>query len=137
MVAGGKIMISILYAGVFGLVYVVLSFKVALMRKDNRLAFGDGGNPEMTKLIRAHGNFAEYVPFAILLLCLLDYERRSFWIIHALGMLLVVARTLHFIGLSKDVLKFRMAGMILTMLMITLSSLLLLWHFFAVQVIGF
>jgi uncharacterized membrane protein YecN with MAPEG domain len=30
--------------------------------------FGDGGDPEMSQAIRAHGNFAEYVPLGLILL---------------------------------------------------------------------
>lgn len=130
-------MISILYVSVLGLLYVAMSLQVAGMRFRARLAFGDGGNPQMIKIVRAHGNFGEYVPFALLLLFLLDYERHIFWIIHTLGILLVAARICHLIGIQKGILRLRMAGMIMTMAMMVISSLLLLWHYFAVQLTGF
>lgn len=130
-------MITILYAGILGLVYVALTGFVIRGRYRYKISLGDAGNAAMTKRIRAHGNFAEYVPFALLLLFLTDYVQYAPWIIHVLGVLLVVGRISHAIGLNKDAFLLRSLGMILTLGVIVVSSLLLIWHYTALHVIGF
>ncbi|MGH9807564.1 MAG: MAPEG family protein, partial [Terriglobia bacterium] len=59
-----------------------------------RVALGDGGNPEMLRMIRLHANAAEYIPLALLLMAL--YELNSGWHmpLHIIGIVLIVARLL-------------------------------------------
>lgn len=130
-------MITILYAGILGLLYTGLSWAVVKGRIGNRMAFGDGGNPDMIKRIRAHGNFAEYVPFALLLIFLVDYVQFQPLVIHLLGIALVVARVLHAFGIYKDTLRARVAGMVITMFILIVSSVLLLVHFAIMLATGF
>jgi len=130
-------MITILYAGLLGLLYVGLSYAVVRGRIGNRLAFGDGGNPDMIKRIRAHGNFAEYVPFALLLIFLVDYSHFQPLIVHLLGIALVIARILHAVGIYKDIFRARVTGMVITMLVFLTSSVLLLVHFAVMLATGF
>ena len=66
-------MITIIYAGILAIVYAVLTLRVAQGRYKYRVGLGDGGVPELTQRIRVHGNFAEHVPFALLLIFLVDY----------------------------------------------------------------
>ena len=58
-----------------------------------RVSLGDGGNPALQRAIRAHANFSEYVPFALVMLAILELSRFSIYALHALGMLLT--RRLH------------------------------------------
>lgn len=130
-------MITILYAGLLGLLYMGLSWMVVKGRIGNRLPFGDGGNPDMVKRIRAHGNFAEYVPFALLLIFLVDTVQFQPLVIHLLGIALVVARILHAYGIYKDKLRARVTGMGITILVFTVASVLLLIHFAVMLATGF
>lgn len=50
------------------LFYLLLSMRVILHRKEHRIGVGTGGNEAMTRSVRVHANFAEYVPLARLLL---------------------------------------------------------------------
>ena len=50
--------------------YVIISMRIGLNRQKRRLSLGDGGVQEMTRLIRGHANFAEYVPLVLVLLIL-------------------------------------------------------------------
>ena len=126
-------MVTIFYAGILGLFYVVLSALVVRGRYGYKVSLGDGGNPDMIRRIRAHGNFAEYVPFALLLLFMADYVQYSPILIHALGISLVLGRLFHAIALYRDTFRLRVTGMILTFLVIAVSSILLIWHFLALQ----
>lgn len=88
-----------LYAGLLALWFVVLSARVVNVRRRG-LPFGDNGDANVTRVVRAQGNFAEYVPFALLMMGFLEAGRHSIYLLHALGIALLVARLLHGFALS-------------------------------------
>ncbi len=45
------------YLAVLALVYAALAINVVRLRRQNRAAFGDAGNPALRSAIRAHGAF--------------------------------------------------------------------------------
>jgi uncharacterized protein len=61
-----------LYAGILALIAIALAINVTVHRVKLRVPIGDGGNAEMRRMIRLHGNAAEYIPLAIVLM--LIYE---------------------------------------------------------------
>src|SRR5207302_8318560 len=79
--------------------FIVLSVRVMNLRRRG-MAFGDGGDIGVTRIIRAQANFAEYVPLALLLMGFLEVTRYSIYLLHALGVILVVARLFHGLALS-------------------------------------
>ncbi len=87
-----------IYAGLLALLYFVLSYRVVLMR--DKVSLGDGGNPILQRRIRAHGNFAEYVPFILVMLGFLELNHLPFYALHILGLTLLIARLLHGYSLS-------------------------------------
>ena len=89
-----------IYAGLLALVYFALSYRIILMRGPGMPSLGDGGNPVLLRRIRAHGNFAEYVPFILLMIGLLELGKFPSQYLHALGITLLVARLLHGYALS-------------------------------------
>ena len=92
--------ITLIYAGLLGLLFLLLSFWVVKRRAQFRVMIGEGEAPEMLAAIRAHGNFAEYVPLTLLLMALCELvEGGSLWL-HLGGVLLVVGRILHAIGIQ-------------------------------------
>ena len=58
---------------------------------------------DLAKAIRVHGNFAEYVPIALILLASYELNGASAMMLHVLGAALVVGRVLHVIGLTKTI----------------------------------
>ena len=50
------------------MVYIGLSARVIRGRGQHRVGLGSGGIDDMERSIRAHGNFAEYVPLTMLLI---------------------------------------------------------------------
>lgn len=132
-------MITIIYAGILGLIFIGLALYVVRGRWAYKIGLGEGENRDMQKRVRIHGNFAEHVPFALLLLFLTDYVQYSPLLIHALGITLVLARIFHFIGLRKSgsFTLWRGAGVVMTLMVILICSILLIWHFIALQLIGF
>ncbi len=132
-------MITILYAAILGIFYVGLITYVVHGRYKHRVGLGDGGIPDLTQRIRIHGNFAEHVPFALLLIFLVDFARYPSIIVHVLGITLVVARVAHAIGIASSPYTSvgRFLGTVLTMLVILASALLLLWMYLVLNITGF
>ncbi len=66
--------------------------------------------------MRAQANFAEYVPFALVLMALAEAGGTPGWIIHPLGAALVAGRAAHAWGITRDRedFRFRVGGMIAT-----------------------
>ena len=88
-----------LYAGILAILFFVLSIRVVAMRGTG-IGLGDGGNPEMLRRIRGHANFAEYVPLILLMMAFLELSRFSTYLLHGLGVALVISRVLHGYALS-------------------------------------
>src|SRR5260221_11648043 len=57
--------ITALYAGVLGILLVVISARISVLRAKFKVMFGDGGQDALMRAIRAQGNFIEYVPLAL------------------------------------------------------------------------
>lgn len=125
-------MVTTLYAGILGLIYLALAFFTIQGRFKYRINLGAGDNENMEKRVRIHGNFAEYAPFALLLMLLVEVDGAAEWIIHALGISLVIGRILHPVGIF---FKFgpsigRTGGMILTLGVILIASVLSIKSYF-------
>lgn len=100
-------LITPIYAGLLAILYFVLSYRIIQMRGPGQPSLGDGGNPVLLRRIRAHGNFAEYVPFILLMIAMLEFGQWPAWLVHTLGATLLIARLLHGYALSfTDSFKF-------------------------------
>jgi uncharacterized membrane protein YecN with MAPEG domain len=117
------------YAGLLALWFFVLSARVMQRRQDG-IWLGDGGDPRMLRVIRGHANFAEYVPLILLLMAMLELGHTSIYVLHALGLALLVARLLHGDALAfTDFFKFgRFVGAGLTMVVLLVAAILCLWQ---------
>jgi len=91
------------YASLLGLLYIGLAINIILLRKKFKVGINDGGNKDLAKAIRVHGNFSEYVPIALILLASYELNGASAMMLHVLGAALVVGRVLHVIGLTKTI----------------------------------
>jgi uncharacterized membrane protein YecN with MAPEG domain len=94
--------VSFLYAGLLGLLLVALSIQVVLARRRYRIGLGTGTEQGMQQAVRVQANFAEYVPFAVVLLVLAEITGLPGPAVHGAGLLLLVSRLLHAIGLARS-----------------------------------
>ena len=119
--------ITAFYAGVLGLLYLVLSLRVVQLRRRG-IPFGDGGDPQMLRVIRGHANFAEYVPLILVMMLVLELGRTSLYVLHALGIVLVAGRVLHGYALSMSVRsrRGRLWGATLTFAVLLVAAVLCL-----------
>ncbi len=95
--------ITATYAAILGLIFAALSAWVITSRLQGGVLHGDGGRESMTKRMRIHANFAEYVPLILLLVGLLEALGGSRTVVSILLLVLVVARLLHPIGMMAPV----------------------------------
>ncbi len=100
-----------IYAGLCGLLMAWLALQTIKARRANKVKLGDGGNFELQSAIRAHGNFAEYMPISLILLFLLEYNGAPALVIHVIGIAFLAGRWIHAQGLLKDNLRKRVMGM--------------------------
>ncbi|GAB2916958.1 MAPEG family protein [Rheinheimera gaetbuli] len=121
-------MITALYAALLGLMFVLLSIKVIARRRQFQVGIGSNGEMALERAIRVHGNFAEYVPFALLLMFLAEYSGLVPLYLHILGVLLLIGRLSHAFGVQQiqEQLKFRVFGMLLTFSVLLLSAIAIL-----------
>lgn len=124
--------ITSLYAGLSALLFLALSVRVVQGRSGPQgVGLGDGGNAGLLRRIRGHGNFAEYTPLSLILLGILELGGTlPVWLLHLLGLTLVVARVLHGIALSFTESWFfgRFYGTLLTFILLAVMAALCLWR---------
>ncbi len=94
---------SLFYTGLLGLLLIALSVNVVLARRRYRVSLGVGDDQGMQQAVRVQANFAEYVPFAVVLLIVAELLcGLPTAAVHAAGMVLVASRLLHAWGLSNS-----------------------------------
>jgi len=94
--------ITALYAGLLALLMLFLALRIIRLRWKLRVGLGDGGDKVMSRAIRIHGNATEHVPIALLLLLAAELNHVKPALLHACGIVLVVARLLHAAGLARS-----------------------------------
>ena len=122
------------YAGILALIYFFLTIRVARHRGRARIRLGSGGDAELERRIRAHGNFIEYVPLTLILLGFMEAQRNSMYVLHALCICLLVGRICHAIAISREgsAGPLRFIGMMLTGLVLIIAAIALIYDFFLV-----
>lgn len=124
-------MITGFYTGVLGLWLVYLVVAVIRQRFKYKVALGHGGKAAVMQAIRIHGNFTETVPYALIVMFLLETQGYAEWLLHGFGLGLILSRLLHWYGLSGSTGTSlgRAGGTALMLLLIILGSLILIAEF--------
>ena len=92
--------ITSIIASVLTIIFVRLSFAVIRLRRKNKVGLGNGGHEELERAIRAQGNFAEYVPFGIILIACLEINGAPWWLVAVPGITLIAGRLIHAKGIN-------------------------------------
>ena len=108
--------ITAFYAALLAVLFIYLSVRVIGWRRERRVEFGHGEDFELLRRMRVHANFAEYVPFALVLMALAESMAPPDLVVHLAGLLLVAGRLLHAYGTSQSppIMRYRVYGMMLT-----------------------
>ncbi|MFT3805408.1 MAPEG family protein [Arenimonas sp.] len=125
-------MVTMFYTGLCVLLVLLLSVRVAAWRFRQKIDLGDGGDSEMLRRMRAHGNAAEHMPLALLLLGGLELNGYDARLIHTFGGVFVASRALHaFAVSSKSGLPGgRLLGMAFTWLPMLAMAVLAIYGYF-------
>jgi uncharacterized protein len=93
--------ITALYAALLGLLGAALTINVIVNRVRAKVDIADGGVATLAQAIRAHANFAEQAPIALILIGLAETLGTRAVIVHVFGVVLVLARLASAIGLNR------------------------------------
>ena len=109
--------ITALFAALLVPLYLTLTLRVIGLRRAKKVSIGDGGDKLLQRTMRVQANFAENVPYALILMGLAENLRASSSLLYGIGAGLVFGRLLHAFGVSqsKEVFAFRVIGMLLTL----------------------
>ena len=92
--------ITSLLAGIFALLMVPLSLQISMRRvKIGGVSSGDGGDETLRRRIRAHGNFIEYAPTALVVVGLVEYGGAAKSLVAGLACAFLASRLLHAAGM--------------------------------------
>ncbi len=117
-----------IYAAILAVMFVALSIRVIALRRASKLPLGFQGDIALERRVRAQGNFAEYVPLALLLLAFVEMRGAPAWLLHAMALVLVAGRLSHAYGVSqlRESFAFRVSGMAMTFTVILCAALAIL-----------
>ena len=120
--------ITSFYAALLALLFIFLSKRVVTTRREERISIGDGNNPRLCRAIAVHNNFAQYVLFALLLITFVELSAAPVWLVHLLGLLLLIGRILHIYGVGREPENFKLRtwAMVLTFAVLAIAAVQLL-----------
>jgi uncharacterized protein len=122
--------ITAIYASILALLLTALAINVTVHRNKLGVLFGDGGKPQMIRMIRVHGNSAEYIPIGIVLMGLYELNHGLPIALHVTGIVLIAARLIYIGGVwnADGVTAGRGIGIVLTWATIVALAVLNLWQ---------
>ncbi len=123
--------VTAFYAALLALIFAVLSVWVIAARFKLGILHGDGGVEAMNRRMRAHGNFAEFVPLILLVAGLFEASGGSRATVRALLIVLTIARVMHPFGMvarpnSVQQYAFRATSVMATLAVLIAAAILLL-----------
>lgn len=94
--------ISLVTIAAAAVINLWLSWRCGQARMKEKILHGDGGNILLSRNMRAHANFIEYAPIALLLVLVLDLAGQDGWLLAGTAILFLLARIAHGFGMSAD-----------------------------------
>lgn len=131
------LLVTSIIAATLTIIFIKLSFNVISLRRKNKVGLGSGGHEDLERAIRAQGNFAEYVPFGIILIACLELNGAPWWLVLVPGIFLIIGRLIHDKGINTPPPDFslRVLGMKFTFnTLIALVVLNLCWTLYQLMI---
>ena len=120
--------ITAFYAAILAFFYVAMSFYVIITRAKTDTLLGHADSIPMLVAMRRHGNLAEYMPFAILIMALAEINGLGASWLHVSGIALVAGRLIHPFGVAeKSPLVPRVVGILATFAAILIPAISILF----------
>jgi hypothetical protein len=119
--------VTMIAAGLLGLLLLALSIRVTMIRRSGGVSMGDGGRPDLLARVRAQANCAEYVPAGLILIFLAEQGFGATWFVIALAAAFVAGRFFHPVGMAMPAPNApRILGTVLTWTPLGLLAILVL-----------
>lgn len=104
-------------AAAAAIINIWIMIRVSSVRMSEKVIHGDGGNPALIRRMRAHANFIENVPLALILIGAIEMTGKGGTWLAVVGAVFMLARVAHVIGMDKDsASQLRSGGIVVTML---------------------
>jgi len=112
-----------------GLLFLALTVRVIAYRRGQRIVLGDNNDRVLIKRMRGHGNAAEQMPIALILLALCELQGAGAWPLLITAGVFTVGRMLHGVYFTFQGIPWplRFYGMVLTLTAQAALLVLLLW----------
>ncbi len=98
----GSVTVSLMYGALLGVVGFILQCLVGPLRGRHNVSLEHGGHKDLNEAIRRHANWAENVPYLVLMMALCEISGTPKAWLHALGLLLLASRIIHPIGIDAN-----------------------------------
>ena len=119
-----------LYLALALILNAVLMLRVGRGRLSKGINLGDGGDDDMIARVRAHGNFIENAPLTLLGLLAVAFMNGSPVMLHVLGIVFILGRVFHAMGMAGTFGQGRLIGTLATLLSYIVMALYLLYLIF-------
>jgi len=121
-----------LYVALHLLLNIILMYRVGQVRIKEKIALGDGGNTKMIASMRAHANFSETAPLAVIGLIALAMMSAHPYALHLFGAVFFLGLLLHAPGraAADGNGKGRLYGTMMTLFTYVGTAGYLLWLIF-------
>lgn len=108
--------ITLTIAAAAALLNLWLQIRVGRIRGTAKVSVGDGGNDQLLRRMRAHANFIENLPTALILIGAIELAVGGSTVLWLTGIALILARIAHAVGMDGGTLaKGRAIGTAVTM----------------------
>jgi uncharacterized protein len=114
--------LTLLFAGLCALMQCGLTALVVVRRVQSGINLMDGGDAVLMRRIRAHANFAENVPIALVLMLMLELGGLASQWLWMFGLALIAGRVLHVCGLLFGMAWSRLSGMVFTLSVLSIEA---------------
>lgn len=105
------------FIGIFALIHIPFTVLVGYHRARTGIQFFDGGDDALLRKMRAHGNFTEQVPMALLAMAAAEVTGTAQWVLLLGGGSLLLGRCIHaYVVVRHGWGLGRAVGMVLTFL---------------------
>ena len=115
--------ITALYGAFHAVFNVALAANVSRLRGKTNVFLGTGDSPELLVAARRHGNHAEYVALALVLLLVAELSGGGATILHGIGIAFTLGRVAHAIGVGIKPSGPRAIGALLTWVSIAAAGI--------------
>lgn len=98
-----SLQVTLLFTAIFIVLSIPMAIAVGLRRAKTGIMILHGDDDNLLRRIRAHANFIEYVPLALLGLAGAEISGAPYWLVLACGVVLLFARLIHYTSLVRTI----------------------------------